>query len=369
MADQRGLFDLDERYAALSKAGDPLERLAAAVDFGVFRAELDAALRRSDRAKGGRPPFDAVLMFKVLILEALYGLSDEQAEFQVMDRRTFGRFLGIDDGDRIPDATTIWRFREALVRAGAVEALFARFDAHLKTAGYLAMGGQIIDASIVAAPRQRMTHEERRIVKDGGIPEDWKAKPARLARKDRDARWTLKRGRRKRRADGTLMAEIATPVFGYKSHLGTDRRHGFIRTWSVTDAARHDGRELPLLLDRTNTAGGVWAGEPVSATGSSEPANAYRSAKNERRIAAAGLVSHIHFRKPPGKALAPQRQSANAARSKIRSAVEHVFADQKSRMGLFVRTIGIARARAKIGLANIAYNMRRLTFWQRAMAA
>jgi IS5 family transposase len=357
MADQRGLFDLDERYAALSKAGDPLERLAAMVDLEVFRAELDAALRRSDRAKGGRPPFDAVLMFKVLILQALYGLSDEQAEFQVMDRRTFGRFLGIDDGGRVPDATTIWRFREALVRAGAVETLFERFDEHLRSAGYLAMGGQIIDASIVAAPRQRMTHEERRIVKGGGIPQDWKAKPAKLARKDRDARWTLKRGRRKRRPDGTLMAEIATPVFGYKSHLGTDRRHGFIRTWSVTDAARHDGRELPRLLDRTNTAGGVWAD------------TAYRSAKNERRIAAAGLVSRIHFRKPPGKALAAQRQSANAARSKIRSAVEHVFADQKSRMGLFIRTVGIARAKAKIGFANIAYNMRRLVFWQTAMAA
>lgn len=356
MADQRGLFDLEERYAALSKAGDPLERLAAVVDFEVFRAEPDAALRRSDRAKGGRPPFDAVLMFKVLILQALYGLSDEQAEFQVMDRRTFGRFLGIDDGERIPDATTIWRFREALVQAGAVEALFERFDEHLRSAGYLAMSGQIIDASIVAAPRQRMTDAERRVVKAGGIPEEWKAKPAKLARKDRDARWTLKRGRRKRRPDGTLMAEIATPIFGYKSHIGTDRRHGFIRTWSVTHAAGYDGRELPRLLDRTNTASEVWAD------------TAYRSTKNEKRIAAAGLTSHVHFRKPPGKPLAAQRQSAKAARSKVRSAVEHVFADQKSRMGLSIRTVGMARAKAKIGFANIAYNMRRLAFWETVAA-
>lgn len=357
MSGQRGFFDLDERYAALSKAGDPLERLAGVVDFELFRPELDGALNRSDGAKGGRPPMDPVLMFKVLVLQALYGLSDAQAEFQILDRRSFGRFLGIDDGDPVPDETTIWRFREALVRAGTVERLFARFDAHLGQAGYLAMGGQIIDASIVPAPRQRMTDAEREIVRGGGIPEDWQAKPKKLAQKDRDARWTLKRGRRKRRPDGTLMEAIATPVFGYKSHINIDRRHGLIRKWTVTDAARHDGRELAGLLDRSNTAAPVWAD------------TAYRSRKNEKRIADAGLVSKIHFRRAPGKALAPRHQQANAARSKVRSAVEHPFAEQKSRMGLFVRTIGITRATAKIGIANIAFNMKRLVFLERAALA
>jgi transposase, IS5 family len=356
MADQRGFFDLDERYAALTKAGDPLEKLAAAVDFEMFRADLAAALARSDRARGGRPPIDPVLMFKVLVLQALYGLSDAQAEFQILDRRTFSRFLGLGEGDRVPDATTIWRFREALVAAGAIERLFARFDAHLKAAGYLAMGGQIIDASIVAAPRQRMTDTEREIVKGGGIPEEWKARPAKLAQKDRDARWTLKRGRRKRHPDGTLMAEIATPIFGYKSHITTDRRHGFIRKWSVTDAARHDGRELPGLLDRGNTGSTVWAD------------TAYRSGKNERRIAAAGLVSKIHFRKPPGRPMPLPRARANAARSRERAGIEHVFAEQKARMSLFIRTIGLARAKAKIGLANLAYNLKRLAFWERSPA-
>jgi len=356
MADQRGFFDVDERYASLSKAGDPLERLSSVIDFEIFRRELDASLRRSDRTKGGRPAFDLVLMFKVLVLQALYGLSDAQAEFQIMDRRTFGRFLGIDDGDRVPDETTIWRFREALVQAGAVDELFARFDAHLKVAGYLAMGGQIVDASIISAPRQRMTDEERAIVKGGGIPEDWNTKPAKLAQKDRDARWTLKRGRRKRSPDGTLMAEIATPVFGYKSHIGTDRHHGFIRKWSVTDASRYDGRELAGLLDKTNTGSAVWAD------------TAYRSKKNEKRIAKAGLTSKVHFRRAPGKALPVHHQRANAARSKIRSHVEHPFAEQKHRMALFIRTIGIARAKAKIGIANIAFNMKRMIFWEKRSA-
>ncbi len=165
------------------------------------------------------------------------------------------------------------------------------------------------------------------------------------------------------------MAEIAIPVSGDKAHPGTDRRHGFIRAWSVTDAARYDGRELPRLLDRTHAASGVRAGERVNATGSREPANACRSTKNEKRIAAAGLVSRIHFRKPPGKMLAPQRRSAKAARSRERAGIGHGFAGPKSRTELFIRTIGMARAKARIGLATIACNMRRLVFWKTASPA
>ena len=250
----------------------------------------------------------------------------------------------------LADARTIWLFREQLTKAGAIGRLFARFDGHLRDQGYLAMGGQMIDASIVEAPRQRTTDAEKHDLKAGRVPEDWTAKPAKLRQKDRDARWALKRGRRKKRPDGSQAMEIAIPVYGYKSHIGTDRRHRLIRTWSVTDAAAYDGRELPGLLDRANTGSSVWAD------------TACRSARNERRIARAGLVSKVHFRKPRGKPMPEPRRTANAARSRQRADVEHVFADQKHRMGLFVRTIGIARARAKIGLANLAYNLRRYLF-------
>jgi IS5 family transposase len=351
------LISMSGMYAALSKTGDPLERLACVLDFEMFRADLDAALRRSDRRKGGRPPMDAVLMFKVLVLQSLYGLADEQTEFQIRDRLSFMRFLGIDLHGRVPDARTIWLFREHLTRAKAVDALFARFDAHLKERGYLAMGGQMIDASIIEAPRQRNTDAEKDGLKAGRIPEDWAARPAKMRQKDRDGRWTLKRGRRKRRPDGTLMMEIATPAYGYKSHIGADRRFRFIRKWTVTDAARYDGRELGGLLDRSNTASSVWAD------------TAYRSAKNEKRIAQAGLVSKVHFRKPPGKLMPEPKQRANAARSGPRSAIEHVFAEHKHRMGLFIRTIGIARARTRIGMANIAHNLRRLVYWETRTAA
>lgn len=120
------------------------------------------------------------MTFKTSILQKLYGRSDAQTEFQILNRCSFRRFLDLDDGDDTPDETTIWRFREALVRSNAIEPLFARFDTHLKGLGYLAMGGQIMDASIIAAPRQRMIDAERTIVKEGGILEDWAAKPAKL---------------------------------------------------------------------------------------------------------------------------------------------------------------------------------------------
>ena len=173
---QPGFSDLDERYRALSAAGDPLEKLAGVVNFEVFRYRLEKALNRSDCSKGGRPPHDSVLMFKVLVLQALYGLSDDQVEFRIRDRLSFMRFLGLGIGDKVPDAKTVWLFRELLPVAGAVDKLFAVFEARLEDGGYLAMSGQIIDASIVAAPKQRNTDGEKQASKEGRIPQGWEDK-------------------------------------------------------------------------------------------------------------------------------------------------------------------------------------------------
>jgi transposase, IS5 family len=353
MAGQAGFFDVDERLRALSAAGDPLERLASVVDFELFRAELEAALQRSDRNKGGRPPYDAVAMFRVLVLQTLYTLSDEQAEYQLKDRLSFARFVGLALHEPVPDATTIWLFREQLVRAGAIERLFARFDAALREAGYLAMGGQIVDATIIQARPARLTAEEKVVVRQGKVPEGWTL--ARKAQIDRDARWTLKRGRKRppNGRDGSSRRQaiaIAVPVFGYKNHVGIDRAHGLIRTWSVTHAAAHDGGQLGALLDPANTASGVWAD------------TAYRSAANLELLARRGRVAHLQRKKPRGRPMPRHVARGNAKRGKVRAAVEHVFAAQKRRLGLVIRTVGAARARAKIGLANLAYNLTRLAW-------
>jgi IS5 family transposase len=359
MGGQPGFFDVDDRLKRLSDLGDQLEAFRVAVDFETFRPELNAALSYSDGSQGGRPPFDPVMMFKILVIQAANNLSDERAEFLINDRLSFMRFLGLSWSDRVPDARTIWLFREKLTKAGAINALFERFDATLRASGYIAMSGQIIDASLIAAPRQRNTNDEKKAIKEGRIPDEWKEKPAKLRHKDRDARWTVKFTKAKPREDGSSpTVDLAIPVFGYQNHISIDRGFGFIRQWSATDAAAYEGR-LPRagLLDKTNTASGVWAD------------TAYRSAANEEFMDKTGFISHVHRKKPKGRAMPEAIRRANAAKSKIRSRIEHVFAEQKDRMDLFIRTIGIARATMKVGLANLVYNIKRLLFLRRVATA
>jgi IS5 family transposase len=359
MCGQAGFFDVDDRLKRLSDLGDQLEAFRAAVDFETFRPDLTAALSYSDGSNGGRPPFDPVMMFKILVIQAANNLSDERTEFLINDRLSFMRFLGLSLSDRVPDARTIWLFREKLTKAGTMARLFERFDAMLRAAGYIAMSGQIVDASLIAAPRQRNTDDEKKAIKEGRIPDAWKEKPAKLCQKDRDARWTVKFTKAKPRTDGASPpVDLAIPVFGYQNHVSIDRGFGFIRKWSATDAAAYEGRQLREgLLDKTNTASRVWAD------------TAYKSAANEAFLARNGFVSHVHRKKPKGRAMPEAMRRANAAKSQIRCKVEHVFAEQKDRMGLFVRTIGIARARMKIGLANLVYNIKRLLFLRRVAAA
>jgi IS5 family transposase len=354
MRGQRGFWDVEARLKELSAEGDPLERLSATVDFELFRPVLAEALRRSDPSKGGRPGFDPVLKFKMLVLQALHGLSLQQTDYLVRDRLSWMRFCGLGPGDAVPDANTLWDFREALIAARALETLFTRLDQAISAAGYLPMGGQIIDATLVAAPKQRNTDAEKAAIKAGEVPKAWRDKPAKLRQKDRDGRWTVKFSKAKPKENGEPQVDIAIPVFGYKSHVSIDRRHGVIRRGKTTDAAAYDGARLREgLIDPANTASDVWAD------------TAYRSAANEAYLAKAGKRSRIHRRKPKGRTMPGVFARANAARSKIRARVEHVFAEQKSRMGLFVRAIGLARAEAVITLANMAFNMKRWCWLER----
>lgn len=358
---QAGLFGLPDHLRKLSETGDPLEVLEEVVDFEAFRPTLEAALAYSDGSQGGRPPYDPVSMFKVLILAARHSVSDERMEFLIRDRLSWLRFLGFDLGAPTPDENTIRLFREKLTRANAIKALFADFDGQLKAAGYLAMGGQIVDASLVSAPKQRNTQEEKDAIKAGkSAAEIWPDQPNKAAQKDTDARWTLKTGRKKKPADGGVrrsLPEIAIPVFGYKSHIAIDRAFGFIRNWAVTSASHADGKMLRRLVTTDNLSAAVWAD------------SAYRSKANEGWLAARGRVSHIHRKKPPGRPMPARTARANARKSAVRAKVEHVFAHQKDRMGLAIKTIGLKRAETKIGLANMAYNFQRLILHERRAAA
>lgn len=349
MKGQAGFWDIEHRLAELSAEGDPLEKLSATVDFEIFRPVLAKAVRRSDPAKGGRPGFDVVLKFKILVLQSLHGLSLQQVSYLVRDRLSWMRFCGLGPSDAVPDANTLWDFREALIAAKALDGVFGRLDQAISAAGYLPMSGQIVDATLVAAPRQRNTDGEKEAIKAGASARDiWPDKPAKAAQKDVDARWTIKFAKAKPAADGTPRIDIAIPTFGYKAHISIDRRHGVIRRRIVTDAAAHDGTRLREgLIDPNNTASEVWAD------------TAYRSEANETFLRGIGKVSRIHVKKPRGKPMSRRTAAANAKKSTVRAHVEHPFAVLKGPMHLVVRTIGKARAEAAITLAAMAYNMKR----------
>jgi len=355
--DQPGFFDLPDHLKRLSDAGDPLLELERIIDFEAFRPVLEPTLNYSDGFRGGRPPYDPVTMFKVLILAAQNNVSDERMEFLIRDRLSWLRFLGFALGKPTPDENTIRSFRERLTNAGAFQALFDEFDRQLRSSGYLPMGGQIVDATLVSAPRQRNNDGEKQAIKQGKSARDiWPSNPAKAAQKDVDARWTVKFTRAKTREDGTKHAtDIAIPTFGYKNHIAVDRRFGFVRSFAVTDAAKHDGKVLRRIVTTDNTASDVWAD------------TAYRSKANEAFLEKHGRTSRIHFKKPKGKQMPGHIARGNAAKSKTRARVEHVFGEQKSKMGLFIRTIGIKRAEAKVTLVNLAYNMKRLVFHERRL--
>jgi IS5 family transposase len=338
---QPSFFDFSERQKKLLKTRDFLERVKRLVAWEAFRPVLDKALERKDRDKGGRPPYDAVLMFKVLVLQALYNLSDEQTEYQILDRLSFMRFLGLELHDDVPDARTIWVFREQLIAAKAVEKLFGQFDAMLEAAGFTASGGQIVDATFVEVPRQRNNRDDNETIKKGEVPTDWSAK--KKAHKDTDARWTKKNN---------------TAFYGYKNHVNIDRKHKLIRKYKVTDASVHDSQELDNVLDPRNDSQETWAD------------SAYRSEVQEARLKEKGCASRIHERAYRNKPLTPEQEAANTEKSRVRVRVEHVFGHIETAMdGCYVRTIGVMRAQAKIGLENLAYNFSRFTFLMRGANA
>ena len=336
---QLSFFDLDNRYKSLSQLGDPLEILDRSIPWETFRPALNKALRKYKKSNAGRKPYDPVLMFKVLVLQSLYNLSDDQTEYQIKDRLSFTRFLGLHNENAIPDAKTLWLFRDTLSQKGAVKKLFKRFNRFLDDEGFVARQGQIIDASIVPVPIQRNTREENASIKQGKVPETWEDKPHKLRRKDTDARWTKKNG---------------ASYFGYKNHINADRKHKLIRDYETTHAAVHDSQVFDELLDPDNTGKQVWAD------------SAYRSGRSGQELKRLNLKNEIHHKGNRGRSLSAAKLRVNKKRSKVRARVEHVFGYQQNSLGgKLIRTVGIARAKAKIGLMNLAYNMKRYVFLQR----
>lgn len=339
-----GLFDVDERLTKLSLLGDPLVELNKMIDWEAFRGDIDKAREKAReharKSAAGAKPIDAVQMFKILVLQQLNNLSDDRIEYQVRDRLSFMRFLGLNLEDRVADAKTVWLFRETLKQQGVGEGLFKRFDEQLAAKGLVAKGGQMIDATFVEVPKSRNSREDNARIKVGELPEGWdKEDPATVhmrRQKDTDARWTKKN---------------QETHFGYKNHINADAKNKLIRAYAVTAASVHDSQVFDELLDQSTDEDGQKRAAYAD--------SAYRSKEQEERLQANGIESQICEKGARGKPLTEEQKAANRQKSKTRVRVEHVFGAQAQMGGHVVRTIGMARARVKIAIMNLAYNMRR----------
>ncbi|MBQ0721800.1 MAG: IS5 family transposase, partial [Gammaproteobacteria bacterium] len=328
---QPGFFDLEDRHNKLSEK-DPLLALNHLIDWENFRHTLNKIRELPRKSNAGRKPYDVVLMFKILVLQHLYNLSDDELEYQVRDRYSFCRFLGLSPEDTVPDAKTIWNFREALTKQDLMMDLFNDFDEQLSTQGFKAKKGQIVDASFVDVPRQRNTRKENKQIKQGETPQRFSKNPSVASQKDIDARWTKKNN------------ELH---FGYKNHVSVDNKNKLIRSYDVTSAEVHDSQVfIEILAD--NSSQDVWAD------------SAYRSEEHEIMLEAMGYRSHVHKKGKRNQRLSERTMKENTRKSKVRARVEHVFGSISNEQGgLYFQVIGLARTRVKVGMMNVVYNMRR----------
>jgi transposase, IS5 family len=231
MSKARGLFDEQIRLEKLSKKQDPLERLNSHIDLEFFRKPLQQFFdKEAARSKGGRPAYDYVLMFKVLMLQRYYDLSDDTIEHAILGRLSFMRFLRLGINDPVPDAKTIWLFRDRLAGAGMVEALFSHLDDQLDKDGIIVHKGKLVDASIVEVPVQRNSRDENKELKEGNIPEG--RGENKLRQKDTDAQWATHNGKN---------------YFGYKNHIKADNKTKLITGYKATAANIHDSEVIGEL--------------------------------------------------------------------------------------------------------------------------
>jgi len=327
----------DVQLERLSKLGDPLERINETIDWEIFRHSICERVRKPDYAKGGRPPIDEVLMFKITLLQDWNNVSDDSTEYLVNCRLDWQRFLGMELGEKSPDAKTIWLFKEQLGKEGLGE-LFELFNQNLYAMGVVKREGSLIDATFVDVPRQRNSRDENTRIKNGEIPEEWQRPENvnKLEQKDTDARWAKK---------GNELH------YGYKDHVKVDEKSKVIVDFSVTSANIHDINEFEGLIDIGDNE--AWLD------------SAYASEEHVARIMEKypGIILHICEKGYRNAPLTDEQKESNREKAKVRARVEHVFGYMARFMGgITIRTIGMERAVREICGMNLAYNIKRAVF-------
>ena len=329
----QGLFGEQFRLEKISNQGDPLERLNKVINWDLFTPVLTRLENTDKKNNAGAKPYNPLLMFKILILQRYYNLSDGQIEYQILDRLSFCRFLGLSLNDRVPDEKTVWDFKERLTELQLEKELFKLFNSKLEENNLIAHEGKIIDASFVEMPRQRNTKAENKHIKETGTaPEAWDENPSKKRQKDVDARWTKKNHENH---------------FGYKDHAKVDNKHKFIDKYAVTDASVHDSQTLDDLLDEETDKGkDLWAD------------SAYTGEKQDETIDKYEMNNKVCEKGTRNNPLTEEQKANNREKSKTRSRVEHVFGFIEGSMNRFnMNCIGIKRATSTIGLINLTYNL------------
>jgi len=324
------LFAEDAHKRKIENLGDPLQRIAKHIDFKSLSKLIDDLHPRIEGKQGGRPPYPTEVMVRILVLKRLYNLSDEQVEYQLLDRMSFRRFCLLSQSANIPDRNTIWNYQQRIGVEGA-QALFQGVEIQLQRHGYMARGGQAIDATLVSAPIQHFTKEEKEQIERGEIPKDWNVSKRR--QKDLDATHTKKHGQR---------------AHGYKLSVSVDIKHKFIRQVVTGTASEHDSTHFEEVLDCGNTGADVYADR------------GYPKKSRTEMLNALGFREHIQHKAQPNQVLSDCQKKRNQRIARIRARVEHPFAQIKHMGGKLVRTIGQARATAAMTMMAACYNIKRL---------
>ena len=337
MAKQINMMGADIQLERLSKLGDPLEKIKETIDWESFRYSIRKRVRKPDYSKGGRPPLDEILMFKIMLLQDWNNISDDSAEYLVNCRLDWQRFLGMELGEKSPDAKTIWLFKEQLGKDGLRE-LFELFNLNLYAMGVVKREGSLVDATFVDVPRQRNSREENKKIKDGEVPEEWKTPENvnKLEQKDTDARWAKKGNE---------------THYGYKDHIKADKDSKIIVDFSVTSANVHDVNQFEGIIDANDKE--AWLD------------SAYASEDHVARIMEKypDILLHICEKGKKNAPLTDEQKERNREKAKVRARVEHIFGYMTRFMGgITIRTIGIDRAEREICGMNLAYNIKRAVF-------
>lgn len=328
---QISFFEVSDSYKRLDKAGDPLLKLNTMISWDKLSSLL-ASISYKPGPKGGRPSLNSLIMVKCILLQSLYNISDESCEYQINDRLSFKRFLGLSTSQKAPDAKTIWLFRERIKHGGLHDKIFDWFSGQIDDAGYTAQNGQIIDASFVPTHKPTGKHKKQ-------FKEEIPLTPRQAQQIDADATFTKKNNE---------------THHGYKSHIQIDNKHKIIRNQTTTTASVHDSQKIDDIVDESgNSDVEVYAD------------SAYRSEEIEQMVAKKKLVSHIHERAYRNTPLTDEQKARNKIKSSVRVRVEHVFGHMITSMGgLAIHTMSLARAEVKVTFKNLAYNMQRFIFFE-----